>query len=314
MRLESLLFAALLVPLVASAQMATKINTGTGWSDSPFVSRDGKRVYFMYSRWNFAPFISSGGTKQPILSGPDRPGLNHSTNPWSESDIYLSTKQNDGTWSSPVNLGLNGAYGDSSGMEISSGSTFVWLRGDGTTNKIVIASKKQNGTWGTPVDVGADINKQGSLADGTRIIQDNPRLSADGKNLYFTSNRPGGMGGKDIWISTKAANGTWSIPFNAGPSINTVGNEDQVWVSPISNTVYLNTSAALERCTWDQALGCINYTAVTFANYPYIGGASVTDDGNTMVFASVDPVTFMISIMIASKGTDGNWTNPRPID
>src|SRR5687768_13395229 len=46
------------------------INTAGGWSDSPFISGDGQRLYFMYSRYNFAPWILSGGAQQPVLAGP----------------------------------------------------------------------------------------------------------------------------------------------------------------------------------------------------------------------------------------------------
>lgn len=53
-----------------------------------------------------------------------------------------------------------------------------------------------------------------------------PALSADGKRLYFTSNREGGMGGSDIWYIQKKANGKWDpTPINAGAVVNTAGNE-----------------------------------------------------------------------------------------
>ena len=49
-----------------------------------------------------------------------------------------------------MNLGLNGAWGDASGMELDGGDTFVWLQGTGTTNRIVIASRNGDGAWGAP--------------------------------------------------------------------------------------------------------------------------------------------------------------------
>ena len=51
-----------------------------------------------------------------------------------------------------------------------------------------------------------------------------PALSSDGQSLYFVSDREGGFGGKDIYIS-KNENGTWSEPVNLGPKVNTAGNE-----------------------------------------------------------------------------------------
>jgi outer membrane protein OmpA-like peptidoglycan-associated protein/Tol biopolymer transport system component len=52
-----------------------------------------------------------------------------------------------------------------------------------------------------------------------------PSLSKDGKTLWFSSNRDGGLGGLDIWYSTKSDNGEWSTPVNAGDKVNTPGNE-----------------------------------------------------------------------------------------
>ncbi len=51
-----------------------------------------------------------------------------------------------------------------------------------------------------------------------------PSISEDGNVLYFVSDKPGGYGGTDIYRATKI-NGTWSKPFNLGPTINTPGNE-----------------------------------------------------------------------------------------
>ena len=52
-----------------------------------------------------------------------------------------------------------------------------------------------------------------------------PSLSRDGKTLWFSSNRDGGLGCLDIWYSTKSENGDWSTPINAGDKVNTPGNE-----------------------------------------------------------------------------------------
>jgi WD40-like Beta Propeller Repeat len=51
-----------------------------------------------------------------------------------------------------------------------------------------------------------------------------PSISPDGKRLYFSSNRPDGFGGMDLYVCT-FLNGTWSIPVNCGPKINTAKNE-----------------------------------------------------------------------------------------
>jgi len=52
-----------------------------------------------------------------------------------------------------------------------------------------------------------------------------PTLSPDGQKLYFSSNRPGSIGGMDIWMSTKEKNGNWGAPVNLGANVNSKGNE-----------------------------------------------------------------------------------------
>jgi hypothetical protein len=84
----------------------------------------------------------------------------------------MATKNPDGTWSEAVNLGFNNAYGDSSGMEINDGNTFIWLQGNGSGNDIVIATKNPDGTWGAAVNLGPDINDHAA-----GVFQDNPHLS-----------------------------------------------------------------------------------------------------------------------------------------
>ncbi len=65
-----------------------------------------------------------------------------------------------------------------------------------------------------------------------------PAFSPDGKILYFSSNRRGGLGGNDIYKTTIDANGRFSAPVNLGPDINTPGNESFVSVAP-DGTLYI---------------------------------------------------------------------------
>ncbi len=287
------------------------INTGTGWSDSPHISHDGKRLYFMYSRYNFGPWIISGGTTTPVIAGPDRPGLHHSANPFDESDIYMATRNPDGTWSEAVNLGLNGDYGDSSGMEINDGNTFIWLQGNGLVNNIVMANKNPDGTWGSPVDLGPNIN------DHTAgVFQDNPHLSPDGQGLWFTSNRPGGAGARDLWFSLYSG-GSWSTPVNMGPPFNSSGDEDQIWISPdVANPdIYWNGPGGIMHCIWSVSTStCSAPTNVTIPGCDYAAEVSMTDDGQYVYFGCGDLTTGMVSIMYSIKQQDGSWGQATPVD
>src|SRR5262245_29824168 len=72
--------------------------------------------------------------------------------------------------------------------------------------------------WSTPVNLGPTVNS--ASANG------GPALSKDGLSLYFYSNRPGGLGGTDIWVSQrKSGDDEWGAPQNLGPTINTAAEE-----------------------------------------------------------------------------------------
>lgn len=74
------------------------------------------------------------------------------------------------------------------------------------------------GDWSAPMNLGPGINS--AFAD------EGPAISKDGLSLYFTSNRPGGAGGQDIWVATRAdENSAWGAPVNLGMTVNTSADE-----------------------------------------------------------------------------------------
>lgn len=66
----------------------------------------------------------------------------------------------------------------------------------------------------------------------------NPCISRDGKTLYFSSDRPGGFGGVDIWKVSINSDGTTGNPTNLGNRINTESNESFPFISDDNNTLY----------------------------------------------------------------------------
>ncbi len=68
--------------------------------------------------------------------------------------------------------------------------------------------------------------------------KDSPSLSPDNRVLFFSSNRPGGYGGKDLYISYRGSDGKWSAAQNLGPDINTAGDELAPFIHPDNQTVY----------------------------------------------------------------------------
>jgi len=73
-------------------------------------------------------------------------------------------------------------------------------------------------SFGTPVNLGPGINSPQS--------EGSPRISADGLELYFNSNRPGGYGGADLWLATRPSpDAEWGEAVNLGPVVNSPANE-----------------------------------------------------------------------------------------
>ena len=70
----------------------------------------------------------------------------------------------------------------------------------------------------------------------------NPSLSKDGKTLYFSSNRPGSIGGTDIWKVMVNADGTFGEPQNLGVQVNTEGNESFPFIADDNKTLYFASS------------------------------------------------------------------------
>lgn len=103
-------------------------------------------------------------------------------------------------------------------------------RNDGMGSCDLYVSHKNGKDWDTPFNLGQTVNSS--------YWDSQPAVSPDGNNLYFISNRPGGLGGYDIWKTVLGADGNWSKPENLGPDINTPGNENTPFVHPDGSTLY----------------------------------------------------------------------------
>jgi len=105
------------------------------------------------------------------------------------------------------------------------------IKGKDATNNLKIYSATRIGdVWGNIKEFKFNSNDYST---------GHPSLTKDGKTMYFASNRPGGYGGTDIYV-TKQVDGEWEEPVNLGPSINTEGNEMFPYVHP-DGTLYFSS-------------------------------------------------------------------------
>lgn len=88
--------------------------------------------------------------------------------------------------------------------------------------------------WSLPENLGGKIN--------TEFWESAPSLSPDKRDLYFSSKRPDGYGGSDIYVTHRLANGKWTEPENLGPEINTVGDESCPFMHADNQTIYFTSN------------------------------------------------------------------------
>lgn len=96
-------------------------------------------------------------------------------------------------------------------------------------------SIKVNGKWTEPVNIGYPVN--------TRYWESTPCLGPDGRSLYFASNRPGGIGGMDIWRSLYDPETGWQEPTNLGSEINTPDDEISPFVHGDGKSLYFSSKS-----------------------------------------------------------------------
>ena len=96
-------------------------------------------------------------------------------------------------------------------------------------------SLERDGAWTKPAPFGGAIN--------TPYWESQPTIGADNRTIIFVSERPGGYGGKDLWITTRPIGGKWTKPENLGPGINTGGNEQAPFLHPDGQTLYFSSDS-----------------------------------------------------------------------
>lgn len=308
-----LLASLVLPPLIADAQMppadeaeALRINTA-GWTDSPFLTPDGRYLYFMYTPYNFFPWLLQTGEIEK--RGPDRAGHHpHPLGiPWGDSDVYRVERLPEGGWGPPENLPFNDSAADACPMVTADGRTVYWQKDRSGNAELYVAYLDDAGEWSEGQPLPAPVN----LPDSHET---NPHISEDEQVLYFTSDRVGGFGGSDLYVTYRLDDGTWSEPENLGPTFNTEAGEDQFWLSQDGQTAYFNRDLTI-LVTQQTEDGWSQPEVVTFAGGPVLAAeVSITADGQRLVLAMPDIPAERLVLAEAVRLPDGRWSEPIPLD
>ncbi|MGD2035935.1 MAG: hypothetical protein PVF73_12810, partial [Bacteroidales bacterium] len=160
-------------------------------------------------------------------------------------DALMRSSYGEAGWSEPVNLtpGI-GSDGDHIlvGASSDGDQLFLYLYVTPNAGELFTTRLEENG-WSDLEPLNENIN--------TKYHETFASLSADGKTLFFTSNRPGGSGGLDIYMSKLDETNDWGPAVNLGPVVNTPFDEENPIINADNEILYFSSQGHLNMGGFD---------------------------------------------------------------
>jgi len=186
---------------------------------------------------DYCPLVTADGNTMYLTSR--RQGTTGSkkdgSGQWLE-DIYTA-RRIDGIWTSAVNVRtpLNSPTHDAT----------VGLNPDGSSMIVYRTNPNQTGgdLYETRLLPGGDWSEPKRMTDriNSKAHEPSASIAPGGDEIYFTSDRPGGYGGRDIYRIRRLPNGEWSLPLNLGPTVNTPYDEDGPFIHSDGMTLFFSS-------------------------------------------------------------------------
>ncbi len=253
----------------------TKLNNRINSADNDFgavITADGKVMYFTSQRTD----NSEKSKKKKHLEKIYR--------------VTYDTLLNDWVNLQKVEETINKKGRNNSVIGISNDGQKMFLYRDDISGSGDIYISRLNGThWSEPAPLPEPVN--------SKYHESSASLSPDGKTLYFVSERPGGIGKKDIWYSIKTGNNTWGKARNLGNIVNTPENEEAVFIHPDGKTLYFSSKG-------HNSLG--GYDIFKSVKQPD-GSWSTPENLGTQVNSEADELYFVME----ANGTIGYFTSTK---
>ena len=189
---------------------------------SPVVSLDGSALYFSSKRpWE-------GGKTDNLRD----PALNQYP-----EDIYVSYMDFDSEWTEAIRLDFCQPKRNEATVAISGDERRIYLYEDSTGSGDIYYSDFYSQKFN-------EISLLNEPGVNSPYWETHCSMNIDQNELYFSSDRPGGLGGRDIYYCKKSDNGLWSEPFNMGSEINTPQDEDSPFISVDGKQLYFASNSA----------------------------------------------------------------------
>ncbi len=223
----------------------------------PVISADENLMIYTYRG------VQSVGGLQNDMMLPDPYGVYF-------EDVFQSQKLN-GEWTKPTPIPTINTNTHDAAIALSAdGQTLFIYRDNGDDHGDIYLSKLVNGQWTIPEKLKGEVNSyswEGSCS-----------MTADGKYLYFSSERGGGLGGKDIYRATFLPDSTWGNVINLGDSINTNLDDDAPFIHPDGVTLFYSSKGKNSMGGYDLFQARLNILDSTFSQPINLGYPINTPD------------------------------------
>jgi len=188
----------------APTNLGPPINT-PGWQNTPCISADGLELYFL--DWDL--WVARRATVSDPWGEPEK-----------DSTININTS----------NAGFS--------PNLSSDGLSLFLASWGSLDLYVSTRPTKDDLWSEPVNLGPTVNGVNNTWEDYC-----PAISPNGLLLFFASDREGGSGGMDLWMTRRSTiDGPWSEPVNLGPTINSKAGEHSPEISPDGRSLFFSSN------------------------------------------------------------------------
>jgi outer membrane protein OmpA-like peptidoglycan-associated protein len=225
------------VPAKEADRRIEECNNGKEYVAAPqnyAIINIGKSINSEYE--DYAPVVNEDETELVFTTRRRDGNMNENVfsdnKPW--EDIFISTKEN-GNWAPAKNIGapvttLN--HESTTGLS-RDGNTLLIYKDENNGDVYITSRKSASEPWTAPQPI-EGINSGG-------YAETSASLSADGSTLYFSSDRPGGLGGFDIYMASKDSHGNWTKVKNLGAGINTPYDEEGPFIDYEGKILYFSS-------------------------------------------------------------------------